>query len=79
MTGIGDFVLSLGARLLISLPSFGEIAYSTCRRSFLYLLYWKLKGWALTLQTLCQPQDRSLINQMCLPCSVESAAVRTLE
>ena len=27
MTGIGDFVLSLGARLLISLPGFGEIPH----------------------------------------------------
>lgn len=27
MTGIGDFVLSLGAQLLISLPSFGEIPH----------------------------------------------------
>lgn len=27
MPGIGDFVLSLGARLLISLPSFGEIRH----------------------------------------------------
>ena len=80
MTGIGDFVLSLGAQLLIPLPSFGEIAYSMCcKQSFLYLLFWKPKGWTLTLQTLCEPQDHSLINQMCLPCSVESATVRTLE